>query len=320
MLSLRSTPRLLGPFSRMMDMGGVPSAKTGPQRVKDASKNCHVQALCFDFGVLTSGVSEKDVVSTSRSESDVKLDVVQADASRVQEVANLLNVQLGSETPRGGKHRVDDLSLLTGSSDTDNKANDKPEFKNPFDDIRTKYADKLSKKGASARPSSPTADQGDAADLMAARKIALQTSGSRWMAQTWTGLLLGYLTKRSMKIVLLPTPGKDESQGQLMEDFRKQLSDVVFDLLLKDGNQPPDVTLRLALKDLELQPEHILVVSNRDDYLKAAKEAGTVTCRIRPLSAPRGNVSAHYTVPTVPEVQDVVNEINGISFNALLQR
>ena len=41
---------------------------------------------------------------------------------------------------------------------------------------------------------------------------------------------------------------------------------------------------------------------------------------IQPKNSRRGNVTAHYTTPSIPEVQEVVNEINGISFNSVLNR
>ena len=59
-------------------------------------------------------------------------------------------------------------------------------------------------------------------------------------------------------------------------------------------------------------------MSDQDNLLKAARDSGMITCRIRPKNARRGNISAHYTVEDVLQVQDVVNEMNGISFNAVL--
>jgi len=62
----------------------------------------------------------------------------------------------------------------------------------------------------------------------------------------------------------------------------------------------------------------ILLVSDQDSYLKAAKDMGMVTCRIRPKNAKRGNVSTTYEVETILQVENVVNEMNGISYNAVL--
>ena len=46
---------------------------------------------------------------------------------------------------------------------------------------------------------------------------------------------------------------------------------------------------------------------------------GAFTCRVRPPNAARGNISSHYVVETIEEVEDKINELNGISFNAVLK-
>jgi FMN phosphatase YigB (HAD superfamily) len=61
-----------------------------------------------------------------------------------------------------------------------------------------------------------------------------------------------------------------------------------------------------------------MLVSSREEHLRAAKEEGWVTCRVRPKNAPRGNVSTHYTVEAVPDVRQVLDEINGISYSAVM--
>eukprot|EP00543_Licmophora_paradoxa_P015016 CAMPEP_0202470720 /NCGR_PEP_ID=MMETSP1360-20130828/82384_1 /ASSEMBLY_ACC=CAM_ASM_000848 /TAXON_ID=515479 /ORGANISM="Licmophora paradoxa, Strain CCMP2313" /LENGTH=126 /DNA_ID=CAMNT_0049096513 /DNA_START=123 /DNA_END=503 /DNA_ORIENTATION=- len=122
-----------------------------------------------------------------------------------------------------------------------------------------------------------------------------------------------------MRLALLPVPNNKEArlEGQRMKDFMKQLPQVSFDLLLKEGEQTGSILDNL-LEGLDSDALATLVVSDRDDYLRSAKEAGMVTCRVRPHpNAPRGNISAHYNVTNLADVQDVVNEINGISFNAV---
>ena len=75
-----------------------------------------------------------------------------------------------------------------------------------------------------------------------------------------------------------------------------------------------------VLDELDLHPNLCMIVSDKDEYLKEAKDLGMITCRLRPKNARRGNVTAHYNSPSVPDVQEVVNEISGISFNAVLNR
>jgi hypothetical protein len=210
-------------------------------------------------------------------------------------------------------------------------------------DVRAKYAAKLAQRGAglsgielAKHQAQDKVKGGDAAGHLAARKRATtQTSaaGQHWMAGTGTGALLQYLTQRSMKICLLPTtappPAKKDNdtartEAQRMEDFERQLQStgVVISLSMKDAD-PDKVsqTIQTTLQKLDLQDNPIaaLLVSDRDEYIRAAKEAGMVTCRIRPPNARLGNVSAHYMVPSIPQVKDVVDEINGISFNAFLK-
>jgi hypothetical protein len=100
-----------------------------------------------------------------------------------------------------------------------------------------------------------------------------------------------------------------------MKDFTKQLSLVSFDLLIEKGENVVDILKELQ-HEFGIDPVATMVVSDKDDYLKAAKDEGMISCRIRPKNARRGNISAHYNVETVAQVQDVVNEINGISYSA----
>jgi FMN phosphatase YigB (HAD superfamily) len=74
------------------------------------------------------------------------------------------------------------------------------------------------------------------------------------------------------------------------------------------------------LRELAMDPHRVLLVSDRDEYLKAGKDLGMLTCRLQPKNARRGNITAHYTSPSVQDVQEVVNDINGISFNTVLNR
>ena len=199
--------------------------------------------------------------------------------------------------------------------------------------------------------------QGDAAGHWAARAraTASPSSPSRWMAGTGTGKLLNYLHQRSMKLGLVGTPviqqqqnnhsNKEEEEGRRMDDFLKQMKyKVEFAAVIRqDGTLTGEKLVQKAVNEMlqsssnndnndssnkenavqtlsTIAPDRCLWVSDRDDCLRAAKAAGLVTVRVRPANAPRGNVSAHYTVESVPETQTVINEINGISFSTVLQQ
>lgn len=366
----------------MLDMGGAPSAmhdKSSSIKIQ-TSKNCKVQAICFDFEVLTNSLTTA-AEEASSSTSTLSLSspqpvtnssgtIVQPDVNMIQQVASLLNVKLEGEsgeikkssTGAGGgddDNANDDLSLLLGERKKSKENSSRNKTSNSAGplapDIRQKYANKLFQRGVEGGVASvelakyqvqETLKKGDAAGHLAARKMVASepvgssssssSSGNRWMAQTGTGALLQYLSQRSLKLGLLPRPGlvdndkrnNDEQQGQRMQNFQKQLPDVTFDVMMLDLQEQGDGSLALdaqtivakTLQQLKLtsQPERVLLVSDRDDYLKAAKEAGMVACRIRLPTARRGNVSTHYMVSSIPEVQEVVNEINGISYKAVL--
>jgi hypothetical protein len=333
----------------MLDMGGAPSGMNDKNANRmNSNKNCQVQAICFDFDVLTRSVdsAEKEAAKKKAHEEleetlNVELGKATPDASVVQEIANVLKVDLpdgttGNKEASQPEGEEDDLSLLTGESPEKpekatkehtqrlRKSKDSP----AYSDIRSKYAAKLSKKieggmaGVALAKHETETNKGDAAGHMAYRKIAAaEPAARRWMAMTGTGHLLQFLTQRSTKIALLPHPSEeiDLDEGERMEDMKKQLFDVAFDLLVKDGTLGAKMVIAKSLESLNLDPSNVLLVSDRDDYLRAAKDCGMVTCRIRPLNAPRGNISTNHSVPSVPEVKDVVNEINGISFNNVFQ-
>ncbi|CAB9497132.1 expressed unknown protein [Seminavis robusta] len=345
-------------YSRMLDMGGAPGAATTKNnvRLQNASKNSKVQAVAFDFELLVKAIHhDQDDLSpavTTTTSSSPKIQsstttVITPDTTRIEEVASLLKVDLSGQDgviQRISSEEEDDLSALIGkkegqsnkSRNQQNSDNKKSEgIPKSLQDIRAKYANKLHKKGVDGGIASvellnyqrdEALKRGDAEGHWAARKIAMgqpqQSSGaSRWMALTGTGNLLSTLTHRSMKIALLPRPNNADSHPQQMVDLTKQLKDVVFDVLIelpKNDNSQEASMVKTTLEKLALDPKVILFVSDQDSFLREAKDLGMMTCRIRPLNARRGNVSAHYTVETVLQVQDIVNEMNGISFNAVL--
>ena len=245
----------------------------------------------------------------------------------------------------------------TSYSDANNKP--KPKVISSPIDIRNKYASKLRNKidggvaGLELANSEKenTMSRGDASMHMTARNLLSQegmmgqttnTSSSRWLATTGVGKLLSFLSARSMQIVLLPLPSttshpqSDEDvklTNEEMVSLTKQLPNVKFDLLIPDGrrrgeerterandNTANDVLQNVLSKLDYVPPIKFVVVSDRDDYLEAARDNGMFTCRIRPKNKRRGNITTNYNVDDVAGVQDVVNDINGISFNAALKR
>jgi len=109
-----------------------------------------------------------------------------------------------------------------------------------------------------------------------------------------------------------------------MEDLTRQLPNVKFDLLL-EGSRHAGVTnddvakeiLKKVTDELGSEPISTLVISDRDGYLRSARDIGMFTCRVRRKNAPRGNVTTNYNAEDVSEVEEVVNDLNGISYNAV---
>mmetsp|Transcript_16533 Transcript_16533/g.40411 ORF Transcript_16533/g.40411 Transcript_16533/m.40411 type:complete len:376 (+) Transcript_16533:97-1224(+) len=342
--------RYMGGFGRMIDMGGMPSGSSDNSYIRhaDASKNSKLQAVAFDFETLTTFGKNKDqqqVQDTNKSKtaSTTTSSSIKPDAGRIEQVASLLNVELpGTSSP-----------ATTQSSSSSSPPPPTPNLnKLPNEDIRAKYARKLQGGLAGIELAKNQVEnslaKGDAPGYSVARKLAVSSGGAaansnnKWMAMSGTGVLLSYLSHRSIKLALLPNPlekeKKDEDndnddQLHSMESLRKQLKDVVIDCIVDPTklqkvptnrkNHPVHQLLleQQLLKEFDtVHPNAILVVSDKDPYLKAAKELGMLTCRLQKPNARRGNVSAHFNIPTLEQVQEVVNEINGISFNAVLNR
>lgn len=317
-------------IGRMLDMGGMPSGSSDQTliRHKDASKNSKLQAVAFDFDVLTKSIDQakeekKQPTAPTQPTSLPSKTAIQPDLDQIQNVASLLNVSVdtGRNIPSEEPSKKDTTPKVSPTA-------------GGREDIRAKYAAKL--KGGLAgielakSQVEDTLAKGDAAGHLAARQMAVQktaASPTKWMALTGTGKLLSYLTHRSIRIALLPNPRleeeeRQEKEAQFMKDFSKQLKDIVVDSVVSfDESHSVERALQKGVLDeLGIHPNKVLLVSDKDEYLKTAKDLGMMACRIRPANARRGNVTAHYNTPDVPSVQEVVNDITGISFNAVLNR
>jgi len=336
----------------MLDMGGVASADANAN--VDIGKNLKIRAIALDFNVISRAAeSQRKAIESNRTSNDsisgrvgedmtskmTSKESIQPNVGIVQNLADLLGISMGGDArelqKRGGES--DDLSRLTRTT------NKKRDARDNLTDVRVKYAKKLRSRvegglaGLELAKSQreETLKRGDAPAHLVARSIArsqVVSSASMWLAKTGTGTLLTFLNKRSMKIVLMPLPTlmdarEKEKEGEQMENFQKQLRDIKFDLLMKgleDNNVPigktTDAILDIILASIVVPPISTLVVSNRDDYLLSAKNRGMFTCRVRPKNAPRGNVTTSYNVADIDEIEDVINQANGISFSTISSR
>ncbi len=61
-----------------------------------------------------------------------------------------------------------------------------------------------------------------------------------------------------------------------------------------------------------LDPRTVMLVSSDDSLLKAARDNGMLTCKFRLPNSLRG-VSTHFTATDAIEIQDALEELNGIA-------
>jgi hypothetical protein len=121
---------------------------------------------------------------------------------------------------------------------------------------------------------------------------------------------------------------EQKQESSMMQNFAAQLKNVIIDSIIppNNNNNNDENGIKNTLQEGilnkfdNMDPNKVLLVSDRDEYLRVARDMGMVICRLQQKNARRGNITPHYTVSTVGEVQDVVNEINGISFNTVLNR
>lgn len=64
----------------------------------------------------------------------------------------------------------------------------------------------------------------------------------------------------------------------------------------------------------DLDPKQVMLVSTDDSLLRAARDAGMLTCKYRLPNGLRGQVSTHFTATAALEVQDALEELNGIAY------
>uniref|UniRef100_A0A7S2M4X7 Uncharacterized protein n=1 Tax=Skeletonema marinoi TaxID=267567 RepID=A0A7S2M4X7_9STRA len=284
---------------------------------------------------------------------------IQPDTSVVESFANLLGVKLGDSVHKKKQEDDLSGLLGNIDNSVPEKKETVPKKAFPSSshssDIRSKYSQKLRNKieGGVAGldlakfEKEDTLKRGDASMHLAARNLitaegsaGTSTSSSRWLATTGVGKLLSFVDGRSMQIVLLPLPStptmsqSDEDVKRTLEEMTsltRQLPNVNFDLLIADGrrrgkvgtdaqndNTAQDVLTNVLSTMDDIDPIQFLLVSDREDYLGAARDEGIFTCRVRPLNKRRG-LTTNYNVDDVGSVEEVINDINGVSFNSALK-
>jgi hypothetical protein len=326
-------------ISRMLDLGGMPSmiSSNSPNSLRiDLSKNCRLRCVAFDFQILAKGdednhenFTKNDETNVTQSLQEISSKPITPDVSRIQEIANIMKVQLGGFIGSNHSNADNMTKILDLHPPLDVpipvQQNDKSTISNfPLTDIRDKYAARLrtrvhgdSLAALDRAKAEVSSVRGDGLAHSAARAIAIQQEINRapsnnWIARNGTASILHYIISRSLNLALLPscTP-IDGDRNNFLQQMPPQLK---FHTVIQEGTNESEY-LDTLLRNVSMEPQVFMVISNRDAYLRRAKELGMISCRIRSnFNGPRGAVTAHHTLSSLSEVQDVIQEWNGVSY------
>jgi len=203
--------------------------------------------------------------------------------------------------------------------------------------VQSKYFSKISKKlgGANPMAGSNPSSKGDSELHSAAKQLLQQESQragkvqetSRWLLQEGMGGVLEYSNSRTIGLAVLAL---NSHSDDLLKAFQSQTDDIPWMFVGKSsGGVSLDATLfaTKAEEDLTLAekkfsqsggitPGQIVFVSSNETCLKIAKERGMLTCRFRPADGLFGQVSTDYLASSSIELQDCLEELNGIALRA----
>ena len=180
--------------------------------------------------------------------------------------------------------------------------------------IRAKYGNKLRalKAKAAAREAGagpPTISEGSQASNGGA--------SASWSLNRGAAPLMKYLANRGMRCGLLMPP-TDTVSEPLLASFHEQLDTQLDDSLTLSREAvhtfPDPGRLLQLLHAHGLQPASVMLLTTQESTLRAAREAGCFSSLFLPRNARRPNVRADFTVSDLFKVQDVVEQLNGISW------
>ena len=209
------------------------------------------------------------------------------------------------------------------------------------DDIRAKYMAKLKAKrgidasqilGTPGKVGSTASSEQDSTFHLSLRSSIVSSekdsepnkyASGRWLPVSGMGKLLQYVCSRSIKVgimsgwPLLPS----YKAGDVME-YQRQLGMVDFDFVFDEGAAQDDEALVPAsIQELDVESgsagdlSGVMVVSQETRILKAARDANSYTCYVVPKSGRRCGISTNYTINSIGELRDVIDDVNGVSFN-----
>jgi hypothetical protein len=182
--------------------------------------------------------------------------------------------------------------------------------------VQTKYMDKLRQRLGNVNDLNnkfESLPKGDAQLLNSAKSLATPDSTiTRWLLSEGMGDLLDYTSKRSIKLGIIP---RDNTALSTIETFLKQLNGINFQTLLKDNYDINNLVkgLNEYIELNKIENKQCLVISNNEKTLELSKKAGYFTCRYKFPDSANGKFSCDFTATSAMELQDIVEEMNGIS-------
>lgn len=205
--------------------------------------------------------------------------------------------------------------------------------------VVSKYGDKLRKRlgGAPHNSSGQSAQDrratgGDAQLLKAAKKAAQQQEegGGRWLLVEGMGNILDYTSLRTIPLCCFPLFSHTTA---LLTTFLSQVHETPWFYVgsvvgtvvppvpvpaNKDGSPllAQFVEMEAKFSSNGIPPKQILVVSSNESFLSLSKSRGFLTCRYRPLDSLYGQVSTDMVASNALEIQDCLEELNGVALRA----
>ena len=235
-----------------------------------------------------------------------------------------------------------DISIFNQEKDhkLDKKFNDNMKFDEVkgFSSVQSKYMEKLRNKiGSIGRAELvTTAKNGIVADTLSNSNDASLLNQARasirdtnnmdiqdnnnnsngqalgWLLRPGMGALVDYIKFRSIKLGLL----MDDASTLVRDTLSSQLSASYSSIekTQKNYEDYEEESVYNVLKQLDVSPEKVLVISNRDSVLAEAAEMNAHTCRFRGKNDLHGRVTTHFKVSSALEIQDCIDSISGIAF------
>jgi beta-phosphoglucomutase-like phosphatase (HAD superfamily) len=128
--------------------------------------------------------------------------------------------------------------------------------------------------------------------------------------------LLTYLESRDLALGLVVGPAHAGAAEAAVRQFAEQ-SRVDYRVLVRTeegGSAPTAAGFQAAAAELGLEPQKVMVVSDKSDVLLAGHEATSFSCLFELKNARRPKRTPEFSARTLAEIQYAVEDLNGTSF------